>query len=125
MNSAHRMKFAFVACVALVFASACSKKTSTSVLQPAEVPAALDQAFAKAAGEAQQAATESATAVQNNDPATAFETLQKLSSRPDLTPEQRATTARAMAASFKQLRSAAEGGNTRAQAVMQHYQATR
>jgi hypothetical protein len=112
-----------LATVSLI-AAGCSKHT-TQALAPEKVPAAMDQAFVKAVGEPKEIAQEVTTACQNQDAATAFVDLQKLSQRTDLTPEQRATTAHAMATLFGKLRADSENGNPAAQAVVHQYVSTR
>jgi hypothetical protein len=109
-----------------VIATGCSKSSPKSVaLSPDQIPVKMNQVFNQSSGETKDLANNCVSASQNQDAATAFLDLQKLSSRNDLTPEQRATTSRAMAGMFQQLRTASEQGNPAAQNVLHQYLSTR
>jgi hypothetical protein len=116
--------FAFALGASWLVATGCSKH-STQALAPDKVPAAIDQAFVKATGEPKAIAQDVAAACQSQDTPAAFTDLEKLSQRTDLTPEQRATTAHAMATLFGKLRTESDNGNPAAQAVVQQYISTR
>jgi len=104
--------------------SGCTKTNSTA-LAPEKISTAINQAFKQSTGEARELADNCAAAAQNQDVTRTFASLQKLSRRGDLTPEQRATAARALPTAFAQLRAAAERGNPAAKAVMHGYLSTR
>jgi hypothetical protein len=104
----------------------CSKSgTSPADMEPAKVSMAVSRAFEKSAGETKQAAEICVNSLEKQDAPTAFQELQKMNQKSDLTPEQRAVVTKAMQATFKQLQSAAEQGNASAQAVMNNYLSTR
>ena len=98
---------------ALLLMAGCSKsKPGTSAaLAPEQVPAAMHQAFAQCAGTNQQLAASYVSDYQNQDMTVAFEDLQKLVKRNDLTSQQRSAAVRAMVTTVKQLHPAADGGH--------------
>ena len=102
----------------------CSKSNSTA-LAPEKVPGAINEAFSQSTGETKSLADQAAAAAKNQDPVTAFTQLQSLASNHDLTPEQRAIAARAMAATMPQLKAASDKGDPNAQAVLHQYMSTR
>ncbi len=118
------MRHALPALLLLTVLAGCSKNSSTA-LAPDQIPVAVNQAFKQSAGETKALAGAVVSAVQGQDPATAFNSLQQLEQQKDLTPEQRAIAARAMAATMPQLQTAAQNGNSTAQAVLHHYLSTR
>jgi thiamine pyrophosphate-dependent acetolactate synthase large subunit-like protein len=107
-----------------LIATGCSKH-GAQALAPEKIPAAMDKAFVKASSEPREIAQNVAAACLCQDSATAFADLEKLSQRTDLTPEQRATTAHAMATLFGKLRADSDNGNPAAQAVVHQYVSTR
>jgi hypothetical protein len=111
----------------ILVTAGCSKGSSSSSapLAAARVPDEIHKAFDKSPVEVKQAATDYVAAFQEKDSAVAFAGLQRLSTRADLTPEQRSVTARAMATTYQQLRAAAQAGNQSAKAAMQQYISSR
>ena len=109
----------------LIAAVAGCSKNSATALAPDQIPVAVKQAFQQASGDTKALAGDVVSAVQSQDPATAFNSLQQLEQQKDLTPEQRAIAARAMAATMPQLQTAAQKGNPTAQAVLHRYLSTR
>jgi len=83
------------------------------------------EAFKQSTGDTKAMASASAAACQAQDAVAAFNDLQKLSQSSDLTAEQRAVTARAMAATFQKLRAASDNGDPAAQAALHNYISTR
>ena len=63
--------------------------------------------------------------VKGNEIPAAFEQLQDVTSRPDLTPAQRATGARAMMSVAQQLQAAAANGDAKAAEALKRYQGSR
>lgn len=120
------LRFSLAGMAAAVLAlTGCGKKvTATAPIPIEQVPQAVESAFKSAPQEASVAATEAVTAVREDDP-NALANLQDLSSRSDLTDEQRGVAARAMAAYLKQLREKAEKGDKKAEDAIQHYRATK
>ena len=109
-----------------VLLAGCSKSgTSEADMEPAKVPMAVSRAFEESSGETKQAAENCVSSLEKQDVPTAFQQLQRISWKSDLTPEQRAVVTKAMQAAFKQLQSAAEQGDASAQAVMNNYLSTR
>ena len=117
-----------LAIVSLLFSlpilAGCTKAGATG-LSSDNVPKVIDHAFNQSSGDTKAMVSECVSAYQARDVATAFSDLQKLSQHPDLSPEQRAVTARAMAATFPILRSASDNGDAAAQAVLHQYLSTR
>jgi hypothetical protein len=119
------MKLSFLAGVTLALGIGCSRYHVAPPMDIAQVPTEINKAFDGSAGDAHQAATDYVSALKGKDAASAFVKLQGLSARTDLTPAQRATAARALAATFQQLRAAAQSGNAQAAEVMHQYISTR
>lgn len=104
----------------------CSKSSNAFVtLAPEQVPTVMNQAFKQSTGETKELANECVAASQNQKSSAAFTKLEQLARQSNLTPEQRATAARAMAATFKQLRAASESGDQVATATMKRYLSNR
>ena len=102
----------------------CSKSDSKPLSED-KIPSAMSEAFKQSTGDTKAMASDCAAACQAQDTATAFKDLHKLSQSSDLTAEQRAVTARAMAATFQKLRAASENGDPAAQALIHEYISTR
>ena len=100
------------------------KATAPPPLAIEQVPQTLESAFKSAPAEANQAANEAITSVRNEEPEALTE-LQDLSSRPELSEEQRVAAARAMAAYLKKLRESAEKGDKKSEEAIEHYRATK
>jgi hypothetical protein len=124
MKRNHIQHLSFSLMISLPILAGCSK-TSSTALAPGKIPTAMNEAFKQSSGDAKAMACECVTACQSQDATTAFVDLQKLSRSQDLTPEQRAVTVRAMAATFQRLRAASENGDPAAQAVLHQYITTR
>lgn len=88
-----------------------------------EIPARVQSTFQTAPPEVQALANTVASAVKQRDLTTAFVKLQALSSRPDLSSEQRETAARSMISITEELRTAAGDGDQRAQEMLQMHRA--
>jgi hypothetical protein len=88
---------------------------------PEEVENRIQSAFENAPAEASAAAKTVVDSVQTEDPA-ALQKLQELSSRGDLTPEQRAVANKSMYALLARLRAAESNGNQKAAAALEQYQ---
>jgi hypothetical protein len=110
--------------LAAVLLTACSKHTAAS-LAPDKIPDAINQAFRQSTGDAKEAASQAVSACQNQNPAAAFTSLETLSLRGDLTPEQRSVASRAMVATMPKLQAAAAAGDSAAQATLHQYLSTR
>lgn len=103
----------------------CSRKEAALAPVPVEqVPQLLDNAFQSAPEEIKVEARELSTSVREDVTGTLTE-LQNLSSRPDLTDEQRQAAARAMASVHARLLEEAAKGNKKADAELEHYRATK
>ena len=111
---------------ALLIFGGCSRETSAPAPLPvAQIPTTIKSAFTKANPDAQSSVNEYVTALQSKELPKAFSQLRDLSARRDLTPDQRAVAARAMATTFQQLRLAAEAGDPQAAAMVHSYLVTR
>ncbi len=85
----------------------------------------MDDAFKGAASEVKGAAGSVSAAIQANDDPRAFAELQQMSSRQDLTPEERRTVAAASAAMLTKLKASAAGGNKAAEDMVNAYRSSR
>ena len=119
------IRFQALSVATALLATAGCKKSGPAALAPEKIPAAVNQVFNQATGETKEMATAVATDCQGQDSVKAFSELQALSHQPNLTPEQRATTARAMVTVFTKLRADSENGDAAAQAAVNQYLSTR
>jgi|GEM_PF-2228958 hypothetical protein len=110
---------------ALVLAGCSKTSTAPAALAPEQIPATMNQVFQQTSGATKELVNQCVAASQNQQPTAAFTHLQQLSRQGDLTVEQRATAARAMVATIKQLRAASDQGDPAAKAAMNHYLSTR
>jgi hypothetical protein len=124
MNKVRIQLIIFSLLISMSIFAGCSKNSSTA-LAPEKIPTAVSEAFKQSSGDTKAMACECTAACQSQDVTMAFVDLQKLSRSQDLTPAQRAVTARAMATTFQRLRAASEGGDPAAQALMHQYISTR
>jgi hypothetical protein len=106
--------------IALLAAAGCIKPAPTP-LTPEKVPTAVTEAFKQSTGETKEIAASVAADCQGQDSVKAFSDLQALSHQTNLTPEQRAITARAFAGVFTKLRADSDNGDAAAQAAVNHY----
>jgi hypothetical protein len=110
-------------CFVLAVASGCSRNRAPAPLPADQAPAVVEKAFKEADPQVKTAATEVVEALQRKDHIKAFFELQDLSSRSDLTPEQREAASRSMLSVNEQLRSAASQGDQQAAEALQAYRA--
>jgi hypothetical protein len=107
-------------------APGCKKTAQAPPPMPVEqVAPSIETIFQQAPAETRQLATEAAAAVQSSDDVKAFNDLQDLRARVDLTPQQREAVARSMLAVNQRLRQAAEKGDKKAEQALEHYRATK
>lgn len=108
--------------LALVAAPGCKRHSPPPTALPAaELPAALENAFVKAPAEVKELASQTVSAVQSQDYAKAFQTLQTLSARPGLTKEQLNVTSRAMLTVTELLQAAQTKGDAKAAQTLKNY----
>jgi len=88
-----------------------------------ETPKTIESSFAQAPESAKQAASEAAAAIRSSNPSRAWASLQELSARSDLTPEQRQAAAQSLIAVGKELNDAAARGDRSAQQVLELHRA--
>jgi hypothetical protein len=127
-NTLKIKKAGLIICCAAAALAGCSKNSTSSAPPPLaadQVPATIENAFNQAQPEVKSVADNVASAVKNQDPATAFEQLQDLSARPSLTSEQRSAASRAMMTVAQQLQAAAANGDQKAQEALHKYMSTR
>ncbi len=119
--------FALVGLSALLAGGGCHRRGDTppQALAPEKVAPTLDAAFKNARPEDQQAAHEVVSALQSKDDPKAFVQLQSLTTRPDLTADQRAAATRSMLSVLAQLQAAAANGNKAAEDLLQAYRASK
>jgi len=108
-----------------IIAAGCKKDGNRATLTPEQIPAAVQNAFKDATPDVKTLADEVAASLQNKEEPRAFGELQVLSSRPDLTPEQREAAVRAIHALNIQLALAAARGDKNAEEMLQQYRATK
>lgn len=111
----------------LALAAGCSKSgpQPQQALDPAKVPAVINQAFQAAPDDSKQQAATFVSAFQGQDTPKAFEQLRKLSQQSNLSVDQRAAVSRAMQTTFQQLQAAAQNGDAAAKAAVHQYLSTR
>ena len=106
-------------------ATSCKKAGTPVAITPEQIPNTVQTAFKGAAPEVESLANDVAASLQNKEEPKAFEQLQALSWRPDLTPEQREAAMRAMRALNEQFAAAAAKGDKTAEEMLQKYRATK
>jgi hypothetical protein len=108
-------------------AAGCSRSNSgaPAVIEPAKVPATVNNAFNQASGQTRQIEASYVSAFQKQDPVAAFVQLQKLNAQHDLNSQQRTVVERAWVTTMQQLRAAADNGNQSAQTLLHQYISTR
>jgi hypothetical protein len=115
-----------LAALVVVALSGCSKPAANvQALDPATLPATVNQAFEKAPDDTKQQATSYVTAFQGQDAPAAFTQLRQLSAQKNLSVEQRAVLAKAMRTTFQQLQASAQNGDAAAKAAMHQYLSSR
>ena len=103
-------------------ATSCKKAGTLVAITPEQIPSTVQTAFKGAAPEVESLANDVAASLQNQEEPKAFEQLQALSWRPDLTPEQREAAMRAL---NEQFAAAAAKGDKTAEEMLQKYRATK
>ena len=116
---------AFGGAVLALALAGCGNSSSGAAQTPEEAKAALQQAFTKAPAEVRAIAGEVQAAIQEKNDGKAFLQLGTLSSRQDLTPEQRGVAALSMQAMAQKLNAAAANGDKEAAALMDAYRASK
>jgi len=105
--------------LALVVAFAGCRKDPPAPLPADQIPAALGAAFKGADAATRAEADAAAAAVRNDEQAQSMETLERLSRRPDLSPEQREATTRAAMGVRRKILDAAAAGDQAAKDFLQ------
>ena len=108
-----------------LLAAACKKSEKPVVITAEQIPVTMQSAFKDAAPDVKSFAEDAAASIQNKEEPKAFEQLQALSWRPDLTPEQREAAMRAIRALNEQFAAAAAKGDKTAEEMLQKYRATK
>ena len=114
---------AFVVLLAAL-TTACGKKPSAPPISAEQVPQVLDDAFKQAQPEAGAAAKEVISSAQAGDPA-ALQQTHELTTRSDLTDEQRKAAFRAAAALHQKVVEDAARGDQKAEEALKVYRATK
>lgn len=122
--SGNRLLFVGMVSSALI-STGCGKSSGGQAQTPEETKAAMQQAFAGATGEVKALAGDAQAAIQSQDDGKAFLQLGALSSRSDLTTEQRAVAAQSMLAVGQKLNAAAAKGDRDAAALLESYRASK
>jgi hypothetical protein len=118
-------KITICSAAGLLLLVSCSKNEPPTALAPEQVPAAVETAFKDAPAEAKSSASQVVNSLQGKDEVKAFFELQNLSSRTDLTPEQRQAATRSMLSLNERLRAAAAQGDQRAADALQVYRSSK
>ncbi|MBK7999463.1 MAG: hypothetical protein IPK15_12315 [Verrucomicrobia bacterium] len=121
----HRMSLLAGCFVGFAICGCDRGSTSLAPMPVEQAPQAIEDAFKGAATEVAATATDATAAMKADETVVVLESLQELSQRPDISDEQRATAARAMAAYLQKAREAAEKGDKKAEDALQHYRATK
>ena len=115
--------------LALTFAlaglTACGRNDPPPAIGLAAAPKLLNASFSSADEATRNAAAAAAAALQANNPGRAFATLQDLSSRSDLSPEQRQAAAQSLMAVGKELNEAAARGDAQARQILELHHASK
>jgi hypothetical protein len=125
MRSFDMAKSAILVLSIVLAGAGCHKKSGVAVLTPEQVPVAVEDAFKGAGPEVKDLAAEVVSSLQNKEAPKAYGKLQNLSSRSDLTPEQREAAMRAIWALNEQLAAAAARGDQNADEMLKKYRATK
>ena len=94
-----------------LFLAGCEKNKPPQPLSVDQIPAAMNQAFAKAPAERKELVERAVSALQNKELSKALMVVEGLCAVPDLTPEQRETASRALLTLNQELQAAAQGGD--------------
>lgn len=112
--------------LSVLLSSGCGRSTGGGAAQtPEETKAAMQQAFAGATADVKALAGDVQAAIQSQEDGKAFLQLGALSSRPDLTAEQRAVAAQSMLSVGQKLNAAAAKGDRDAAALLESYRASK
>lgn len=104
---------------------ACSKSSKAAIhLTPEQLPGALQAAF-KGSDETRQDTAAAVAAVEGKRPDEALDSLRRLTTRTDLSPDQRRVTAAAVRSVIEQLQAEASSGSKKAKDALEEYQATK
>ncbi len=98
-------------CLVAFLLAGCAKNEAPKALTLAEMPAALNKAFAKASTERKELVARSISALQEGQLPNALMVVEGLCAIPDLTEEQRATASRALLTLNQELQAAAAKGD--------------
>lgn len=113
-------------CALLLIPSGCSKTPEApAAVSVEQATPAMQEAFKSAQPEVQTLAQDVVNSAQGQDDARAFVAANELSSKPELTPEQRQAAIQALMAINERLRQAAANGNTAAEKLLETYRATK
>ena len=108
-----------------MFLAGCSKPSETAIhLTPEQVPGALRAAF-KGSDETRQDTAAAVTAVEGKRPDEALDSLRRLTTRTDLSPDQRRVASAAVRSVIEQLQAEASSGSKKAKDALEEYQATK
>lgn len=89
----------------------CEKNTPPQPLAVDQIPAAMNQAFAKSSAERKELVDRAVSALQNKELSKALMVVEGLCAVPDLTSEQRETASRALLTLNQELQAAAQRGD--------------
>ena len=126
MNNLNIFRVLSVLLLALLSSVGCDKSsTPPPSLTAAELPAALEKAFAKAKPEAKELANQVSTALQAKDYPKAFQAVQSLGALPSLTKQQAGVISSALVTVNALLQEAQAQGDAKAAQAIQYHRATK
>jgi hypothetical protein len=108
-----------------VFASGCRKQTVAKPLPIEEVPSTIKEAFKQSSNPEVTNAVSEVFTIGQEDHGKTLEELQVLTEQPNLTPEQRRATDRAVYSVLDKLRQSASKGDKAAEEALKKYRATK
>jgi hypothetical protein len=112
------------ALLTLALTSGCNRSgAAPKPVSPEAASQSLRSTFASAPSSIRDSAVQAAEAIQRHDTTAAFITVYDLSSRPDLTVEQRKVAGQSLATLLTGLRTSAEAGNAQAKRALDLYRA--
>ena len=115
----------FTALAAALLLAGCAQHKAPKPLTVAEIPAALNQAFAQAPTERKELVDRTVSTLQAGEIAKALMVVEGLCAVPDLTKEQRETASRALLTLTQELQAAAQRGDKAAADFQRLRQSTR
>ena|SRR5687768_11092166 len=111
---------------ALMLGAGCGQKQEApKALTSKEIPQAIREAFKEAGPEIKEEISRAVVHLEKQNDVEAFLQLQEMSSKPDLTPEQRSVVARSLIGVSQRLQTSAASGNAQAEELLKVHRASK